>query len=651
MLKPLKMTRAFLLFFASLFLTLTAGAIPPPPLPNINTANVFNIVDYGADVASADNAVAIQSAINDASAASGGGTVEIPAPGTYLSGPLTMQSQVNLQVDAGATLMMLARSNWPSATTPFINSASVNDIEFSGSGTIDGHTQFGPAEWWGNGGGPVSPRPNFLLFNGCNRILIQNVRLQNPPTFHIMIKGDNANVTIQNINIDTDPNSPNTDGMDVGSTNMLIQNCHITDGDDNIELGGSKNLAAWITITNCVFGHGHGVSVGSLTQAGVHDVTVINCLFTNTEYGIKMKSDNDRGGLIQNMTYYNLTMSNLVYAPISIYGYYNTLGGVATTHGLTPTVAANTAIAAVTATEPAFRDIVISNITATCQQPGLIFPRTEYPATNIFLTHLNITSANSAPGNGSFAIYNARGVVVSDSQIQVASVRKTFEMFNAQVMFSNTVPGAAAISLDGFKVTNALAFHNQSASLSDTSFFGATSISVDASVITNGTFLNLSNTVPVNFTLGTNATRIAVAAPLTLNSTVNISTGAGFGLGTYTLFTYSGFLNGTPTLGTTPALNYYMFALNTNTPGQVNLMVTLPSPVIGNMSLAGTNLIISGTGGVTNGSYYLLSSTNLALPLSQWTRLSTNPFDASGGFSVTNSSGTNAGIFYLLQLP
>src|SRR3974390_2582075 len=139
--KRLQQARSvFLLFFAPLILTLTAGAMPPPPLPNINTANVFNITNYAASVTNTNNASAIQSAINAATAATagvGGGTVEVPGVGTFLSGPLTLKKQVNLQVDSGATLMMLAKSNW-SGTTTFISGSSITDVEISGSGTIDG---------------------------------------------------------------------------------------------------------------------------------------------------------------------------------------------------------------------------------------------------------------------------------------------------------------------------------------------------------------------------------------------------------------------------------------------------------------------------------------------------------------------------------
>lgn len=64
------------------------------------------------------------------------------------------------------------------------------------------------------------------------------------------------------------------------------------------------------------------------------------------------------------------------------------------------------------------------------------------------------------------------------------------------------------------------------------------------------------------------------------------------------------------------------------------------------------NLVFSGSNGVSNGSYHLLTSTNAATPLANWTVLSTNSFDANGNFSVTNPVSTTVPQqFYLLRLP
>ncbi len=88
-----------------------------------------------------------------------------------------------------------------------------------------------------------------------------------------------------------------------------------------------------------------------------------------------------------------------------------------------------------------------------------------------------------------------------------------------------------------------------------------------------------------------------------------------------------------------------------NTAGLVRVVVET-SPSIGSVGLAGGQLVLSGTGGVTNGSYYVLISTNLAAPLTNWTRLLTNQFDGGGNFNFTNAMNTNSPqSFYMLQLP
>jgi autotransporter-associated beta strand protein len=55
----------------------------------------------------------------------------------------------------------------------------------------------------------------------------------------------------------------------------------------------------------------------------------------------------------------------------------------------------------------------------------------------------------------------------------------------------------------------------------------------------------------------------------------------------------------------------------------------------------GTTVGISGSGGNPGGTYYVLSTTNIALPLNEWTPIETNTFDGSGDFNF-NVSTTNA---------
>jgi hypothetical protein len=55
--------------------------------------------------------------------------------------------------------------------------------------------------------------------------------------------------------------------------------------------------------------------------------------------------------------------------------------------------------------------------------------------------------------------------------------------------------------------------------------------------------------------------------------------------------------------------------------------------------LSGTNLVIHGTNnnGGQNFHYAVLTSTNVTLPLTNWTSLTTNSFNADGTFDFTNA--------------
>jgi hypothetical protein len=78
---------------------------------------------------------------------------------------------------------------------------------------------------------------------------------------------------------------------------------------------------------------------------------------------------------------------------------------------------------------------------------------------------------------------------------------------------------------------------------------------------------------------------------------------------------------------------------------------TPPSPSIVSVSASAGNLVFSGTNGTASGSFYVLSTTNLALPLSAWTRVSTtNTFGAGGVFSVSVPI-SGGGKFYILEVP
>jgi hypothetical protein len=549
---------------------------------------------------------------------------------------------------------------------------------------------------------------------------------------------------------------------------VLIKDCYISDGDDNIEIGGSGGPAADVTVTNCTFGTGHGVSMGSITSGDVSNLTVINCSFTGTDYGIRMKSDNDRGGLVQNINYGNITMTNVGY-PIVIYSYYNEFG---TPNNISPQTAMNEPSTPVNPATPIWRNIVISNLTATATTgnniAGIIWGRPEMPVSNLTLCKVVFATPAKA-----FDVYNAQGIQIIDSPLSTTTY--PLRLYNAQVTITNsTATSNILVTLGGLSVppvNNALALYNTLAAITDTGMLGFSPITLDGSSLaftqnsvtfsnnlnivtastlamtsgnnsfsgallgsgplalslpasssltllgdstgfsgaltaTNGTLLvdnttgsgtgsgavtvlgaatlggsgviggpltvngtlapgnspgtlTINNNLVVNdgavlqYQLGASSDLTVVNGNLTLGGTLNITSSGGFGTANYPLFTYTGSLSGATALGATPP--GYSYYLNTNTAEQVVLIAYAPAPTppgFATISSLGGNVVLSGGAGSTNGPYYVLTSTNLALPRNQWTRAAVGQFDGNGHFVFTNAPGINSPQrYYMLQLP
>ena len=78
-----------------------------------------------------------------------------------------------------------------------------------------------------------------------------------------------------------------------------------------------------------------------------------------------------------------------------------------------------------------------------------------------------------------------------------------------------------------------------------------------------------------------------------------------------------------------------------------------PEPIIASISLSGTNLVINGSNGLSNRTYQVLASTNVALLVSQWLPVATNVLNASGNFTITATNAVSPSFpqrFFILQL-
>jgi PKD repeat protein len=87
--------------------------------------------------------------------------------------------------------------------------------------------------------------------------------------------------------------------------------------------------------------------------------------------------------------------------------------------------------------------------------------------------------------------------------------------------------------------------------------------------------------------------------------------------------------------------------------GLDDVSVLPAQPQLLGLSVSGANLVATGSNGLSGQVYHLLASTNLALPLDQWTVVASNMPDTSGNFSLTVTNAANSGIpetFYVIRL-
>jgi len=76
------------------------------------------------------------------------------------------------------------------------------------------------------------------------------------------------------------------------------------------------------------------------------------------------------------------------------------------------------------------------------------------------------------------------------------------------------------------------------------------------------------------------------------------------------------------------------------------------NPRIVAATLSNGSLVFNGTNGVPGATYYVLGSTNVAVPVANWTRVTTNTFGPGGEFHFTNSVNPLVPqSFYVLQIP
>ena len=376
---------------AAAFTTISANALDSSPGCNPRA--------FGAkgDGVSKDTS-AIQAAI-DACAKQGGGTVRLIA-GTYLSAPIVLKSNITLQLDKGATLLGSPdHADYPPLVMfhlpdlqPLVSATNAVHVAITGEGGIDGNGE----SWWQearavrNAGvlGAGHPRPKLIIFDHCRHVRVEGVTIQNSPMWQL-VPYYSDDVVIRNIRVLAPPRSPNTDAIDpFSSSHVVIDHVFADVGDDNIAIKsgpinspGPDDPTRDVTITDCTFMHGHGLSIGSEIAGGVQNVRAERIHFEGTDNGIRVKSNRDRGNDVSHLFFRDIEMKDVKNALV-ISEYYPKI--------LPPD---SETAQPVTRLTPHFHDIVLENMTATgSAMAGAIVGLPEAPISGVVLRNVKISA-------------------------------------------------------------------------------------------------------------------------------------------------------------------------------------------------------------------------------------------------------------------
>lgn len=307
---------------------------------------VINVRDYNA---SGDGLTNDTSAINAAIYTTPrGGVVRIPR-GTYLVNQVLLKSGVDLYLEKGAVLLQSTnrgelailhgyQKNWD-FTEVTVNASweghpldcygsliygkAVEDIRLYGEGVLDGNGQQG--DWWN---APKEKnrayRPRNVFLADCRRVTLMGITSRNSAAWNIH-PFYCQDVRFYCLHIESDPASPNTDGLNPESCeNVEINGCRFLVGDDCIAIKSGKYFMARrhyrptknVTICNCLMEKGHGgVVIGSEIACGAENILITHCYFKGIDRGLRIKTRRGRGNrsVIRNIRVSHIKMEAVLH--------------------------------------------------------------------------------------------------------------------------------------------------------------------------------------------------------------------------------------------------------------------------------------------------------------------------------------------------
>jgi len=325
----------------------------PFPMPQLERpvfpGRVVSIVDHGAvPGGETTNTAAIRDAIA-AVAAAGGGRVLVPE-GVWLTGPVHLQSGIDLHLADGAILKFsdVFEEYLPPVFvrvggielwnySPLIYARDCTNVAITGRGRLDGNAK----AWWpwkksetrrgiemAAAGVPAKERifgtpeaairPSFIGLVSCTNVLLEGFTIGSGPnwTIHPIYCED---VIVRRVTVATD--GPNNDGIDPDSCrNVLIEHCVFDTGDDCVVLKSGYDHDGRrvgrptenVVMRHCSAKRGHGgLVIGSEMSGSVRNVFMHDCDFEGTDRVLRIKSRPGRGGVVERVWVENVTARDM----------------------------------------------------------------------------------------------------------------------------------------------------------------------------------------------------------------------------------------------------------------------------------------------------------------------------------------------------
>lgn len=268
--------------------------------------------------------------------------------GNYYTGPLFLRSNITIELDKDARLIGdTDRTHYPilpgmvytsdeqdeynlgswegnplDCFASIITGVNVENVKIIGQGIIDGNAQ--NSDWWIDVRTKrIAWRPRGVFLNHCRNIALQGVTVTNTPSWNLH-PYFSENLKFLDLNLVNPKNSPNTDGCDPESCkNVDIIGVYFSVGDDCIAIKSGKIFMGRkykkpsenFHIRNCSMNFGHGAIVlGSEMSGGIKNITVSQCLFNQTDRGLRIKTRRGRGkdAVIDGITFENIKMTDVL---------------------------------------------------------------------------------------------------------------------------------------------------------------------------------------------------------------------------------------------------------------------------------------------------------------------------------------------------